>query len=302
MSKKHTNKTPIRYAGGKTRAIKHILPYFPKNIDKVISPFMGGGSIEVHLTNLNIQVKGYDIFKPLVTFWREMIYNNDELVKFMRTIEPTAENYKIVKDVLINWEYTQDMLKDWKTDFYKRDNSVKLTSTQIAGYYYFNHNTSYGPGYLGWPSSVYLNEIKWNKMIEDISKFDGTLIDVEEGTFDDIIPKHNDDFLYLDPPYFMGKDSDNKMHAAIYPMKNIPVHHDGFNHEKLRNLLYEHKGKFIMSYNNCETIREYYKDFRLEYPSWNYSMGNGETRIGENRKREGIVNHKDSHEILIIKE
>jgi DNA adenine methylase len=57
-----------------------------------------------------------------------------------------------------------------------------------------------------------------------------------------------------------------------------------------------------MSYNNCETIREYYKDFRLEYPSWNYSMGNGETRIGENRTREGIANHKESHEILIIKE
>jgi hypothetical protein len=31
-------------------------------------------------------------------------------------------------------------------------------------------------------------------------------------------------------------------------------------------------------------------------------MGNGETRIGENRTREGIVNHKESHEILIIKE
>ena len=106
----------------------------------------------------------------------------------------------------------------------------------------------------------------------------------------------------MDPPYFMGRDSDNKMHAAIYPMKNIPVHHDGFDHELLRDLLHNYKGKFVMSYNNCETIREYYKDFRLEYPSWNYSMGNGEKRIGENRKREGIENHKESHEILIIKE
>lgn len=29
MSKKNINKTPIRYVGGKTRAIKHIVPYFP---------------------------------------------------------------------------------------------------------------------------------------------------------------------------------------------------------------------------------------------------------------------------------
>jgi DNA adenine methylase len=296
------NKTPIRYAGGKTRAIKHIMPYFPTDLTNVISPFMGGGSLEVYLTNLNINVHGFDIFKPLVTFWDEMINDNENFVNFLRTIEPTADNYKVVKDKLVNWEYTQEMLKGWKTDFYIRENPITLTPVEIASYYYFNHNTSYGPGYLGWPSSVYLTQTKWNKMIDDISKFDGSKLQVSQSDFSDVISGHPNDFIYLDPPYFMGKDSDNKMHAAIYPMKNIPVHHEGFNHELLRDLLHSHPGKFIMSYNNCETIREYYKDFRLEYPTWNYSMGNGETRIGENRTREGIVNHKESHEILIIKE
>ena len=302
MSKKHINKTPIRYAGGKTRAIKHIVPYFPKDLKNVVSPFMGGGSLEVYLINLGINVQGYDIFKPLVTFWDVMINQNKEFVSFLKTIEPTDEKYKEVKELLMKWEYTQDMLKGWKTDFYVREDVVKLSPVEIASYYYFNHNTSYGPGYLGWPSSVYLTDKKWSKMIDDISNFNGTHLSVSEGSFDNVIPNHPNEFLYLDPPYFMGKDSDNKMHAAIYPMKNIPVHHEGFNHELLRDLLHSHKGKFIMSYNNCETIREYYKDFRLEYPSWNYSMGNGETRIGENRTREGITNHKESHEILIIKE
>ena len=302
MSKKLMNKTPIRYAGGKTRAIKHIMPYFPTDLTNVISPFMGGGSLEVYLTNLNINVHGFDIFKPLVTFWDEMINDNENFVNFLRTIEPTADNYKVVKDKLVNWEYTQEMLKGWKTDFYIRENPITLTPGEITSYYYFNHNTSYGPGYLGWPSSVYLTQTKWNKMIDDISKFDGSKLQVSQSDFSDVISGHPNDFIYLDPPYFMGKDSDNKMHAAIYPMKNIPVHHEGFNHELLRDLLHSHPGKFIMSYNNCETIREYYKDFRLEYPTWNYSMGNGETRIGENRTREGIVNHKESHEILIIKE
>jgi len=302
MSKKFTNKTPIRYAGGKTRAIKHIIPYFPKDLKNVISPFMGGGSLEVYLTNLDINVHGFDIFKPLVTFWDEMINDNKNFVNFLKTIDPTADNYKVIKDKLINWDYTQEMLKDWKTDFYVRENPITLTPVEIASYYYFNHNTSYGPGYLGWASSVYLTQPKWDKMIDDISKFDGSKLQVSQSDFSNVISTHPSDFIYLDPPYYMGKDSDNKMHAAIYPMKNIPVHHEGFNHELLRDLLHSHKGKFIMSYNNCETIREYYKDFRLEYPSWNYSMGNGEIRIGENRIREGIVNHKESHEILIIKE
>lgn len=295
-------KTPIRYAGGKTRAIKHIMPYFPKDLKNVVSPFIGGGSLEVHLTNLDINVLGYDIFRPLATFWKELRCNNENLVNKLRTIQPTEEKYKEIKETLITWDYTQDMLKDWKTSFYKRDNPIQLTDVDVAAYYYFNHNTSYGPGYLGWPSSVYLNEDKWNNMIDSISKFDAKRLEVYVSDFSSAIAGHPNDFLYLDPPYYMGKDSDNKMHAAIYPMKNIPVHHDGFDHEKLRDLLHNHKGRFVMSYNNCETIREYYKDFRLEYPSWNYSMGNGETRIGENRIREGITNSKDSHEILIIKE
>jgi DNA adenine methylase len=106
----------------------------------------------------------------------------------------------------------------------------------------------------------------------------------------------------LDPPYFLEKDSDNKMHKGMYPMKNIDVHHSGFDHELLRDLLLNHNGDFVLSYNNCETIREYYKDFEFYFPEWNYSMSNGEKRIGKNRielNNSEIV--KKSHEILIVK-
>ncbi len=80
------NKTPIRYAGGKSKAIKHILPYFPQNLEYVISPFIGGGSLEVHLANLGINVYGYDIFKPLVIFWQQILNNNQEFVEYLKTI------------------------------------------------------------------------------------------------------------------------------------------------------------------------------------------------------------------------
>ena len=88
------------------------------------------------------------------------------------------------------------------------------------------------------------------------------------------------------------------MFKGLYPNNNWPVHHNSFDHELLRDLLHNHKGSFILSYNNCETIRELYKDFELYYPEWNYSFGNGEIRIGKNK-----VNNdpKKSHEILIVK-
>ena len=293
-------KTPIRYAGGKTKAIKIISPYF-ENEKKIISPFIGGGSLEVNWASKGIEVIGYDLFDALVNFWQVLLNKRSELVDKLRTINPTPEVYKEVKEILMTWENTQEMLKEWGTDTYKRNEVISLDDVTAAAYYYFNHNTSYGPGYLGWGSSVYLNNKKWNGMITKISQFSLPMLKVKQDIFENVIPKHTEDSMYLDPPYYLEKDNDNKMFTGIYPMRNIPVHHDGFNHELLRDLLHNHKGKFVLSYNNCETIREYYKEFEQVFPKWNYSMGNGETRIGKNRHESGITNSKDSHEILIIK-
>jgi DNA adenine methylase len=105
-------------------------------------------------------------------------------------------------------------------------------------------------------------------------------------------------FYTLDPPYYLQKDKDNKMFKGIYPNANIDVHHSGFDHELLRDLLHSHKGKFVLSYNDCETIREYYKGFHFEFPEWHYSYALGETRIGKNKESN---EPKKSHEILIIK-
>jgi DNA adenine methylase len=293
-------KTPIRYAGGKTRAIKIISPYLD-NETKIVSPFMGGGSLEVNWAKKGIEVIGYDLFDALVNFWNVLLNNREELVEKLKTISPTPQEYNRIKEILMTWENTQEMLKGWKTDHYKRDEVITLDDVTAAAYYYFNHNTSYGPGYLGWGSSVYLKQDKWDTMIKNMDKFIVPTLSVKQGSFEEVLPNHTEDTLYLDPPYYLEKDKDNKMFTGIYPMRNIPIHHDGFDHEKLRDLLKEHKGKFVLSYNNCETIREYYKDFEQVFPTWNYSMGNGETRIGKNREEAGITNSKDSHEILIIK-
>jgi DNA adenine methylase len=106
-------------------------------------------------------------------------------------------------------------------------------------------------------------------------------------------------FFYCDPPYFLGEDS--KMFKGIYPQRNFPVHHKGFPHEKLRDCLLGHKGKFILSYNDCSIIRRWYKDFEIIDVAWQYTMGQGETRIGLNRINNKTNHIKQSHEILIVK-
>ena len=45
-------KSPLRYPGGKSRALKQILPLIPVNISEFREPFVGGGSVFFAIRNL----------------------------------------------------------------------------------------------------------------------------------------------------------------------------------------------------------------------------------------------------------
>ena len=107
------------------------------------------------------------------------------------------------------------------------------------------------------------------------------------------------------PPYFLKEDcSTSKMFNGVYPERNKPLYHNNFNHSLLRDCLKNHNGGFILSYNNCSKAINYYKKYRLLYPNWQYTMGQGETRISEVLENRNIYKEnshiKKSHEILAV--
>lgn len=281
--------SPLRYGGGKTLAVGKIIEHLPENIGKVVSPFFGGGSVEIAIAKeLETDVIGYDIFELLVNYWEVQIKRPFDLYDNLLTFENTKEEYENVKNILKGiWNKKDGLLKNDYTDL------------ELATYYFFNHNLSYGPGFLGWMSSIYVDKKKYHSMLDKVKKFDVKNLRVRYGVFEETIPKHNNEFMYLDPPYFL--EGDSKMFKGIYPMRNFPIHHNGFNHQLLVDLLKSHKGGFLLSYNDCSWVREAYKDFEIIEVSWQYTMGQGETRIGKNRIERNFDNGnvKSSHELLI---
>ena len=277
--------SPIRYAGGKSLAVGLILELIPEDVTKIVSPFMGGGSVEIACASgVGMEVQAYDIFEILVNYWQFQIKNPQKLYERLKEFRPTREEFYRVKEKLKgHWT---------KTEF--------LDKEELAAHYYFNHNTSYGPHFLGSPSSVYLDEETYKKRLEKVKAFDAKNLKVDLGRFEDTIPKHQNDFLYCDPPYYL--DGDSKTFVGLYPHRNFPIHHKDFDHKKLRDLLVEHKGGFILSYNDCTEIRELYKGYNMITPSWQYTFSQGDTRIGENRKKNNNGSHiKKSHELIIWK-
>ncbi|MCL2063819.1 MAG: DNA adenine methylase [Candidatus Cloacimonetes bacterium] len=281
--------SPLRYAGGKSLAVGEIVQYIPTDIKKVISPFIGGGSVEIAIAKeLKIDVIGYDIFELLVKYWQCQIKTPIELYKSLKALENTKEEYARIKEILKNiWNKKEGYLPN------------NLSDLELATYYYFNHNLSYGPGFLGWMSSIYTERQRYISMIEKVRDFYVPNLKVFHSSYEEVLHKHKNDFLYLDPPYFL--DGNSKMFKGIYPMRNFPVHHNGFKHDLLANLLKQHKGGFVLSYNDCSWVREAYGDCEIIDVSWQYTMGQGETRIGKNRLERDYDNKniKTSHELII---
>ena len=277
----------IRYAGGKSLAVGLIVERIPNNVERIISPFLGGGSVEIACAvELGLPVIASDIFDILITYWKVQLTNPEVLYNRLLKFAPTVAEFKNVKERL---------KKHWTGEL------PLETDIDIASYFYFNHNTSYGPHFLGWPSRVYLQPERYQSIIEKVRDFRAANLTVECESFEKVIPKYKDDFLYCDPPYYLGGDS--KTFIGMYPHRNFPIYHNGFKHDKLRDLLLEHKGGFILSYNDCSAIREWYKGFNMIAPSWQYTFSQGDTRIGENRRRDNNGSYiKHSHELLIWKE
>ena len=283
--------SPLRYPGGKSLAVGMITEYLPKDVKKVVSPFIGGGSVEVALAKeLGLEVVGYDIFDLLANFWQQVTVNGEEIYKKLSELKPTKEEFARVKGIL--------------SEHWTKENGYdgKLGPIDAAAYYYFNMQLSYGPAFLGWMSSIYESEKRYNSTLEKIKNFYVPNLKVYCKRFEESIPENQGEFLYLDPPYVIHECADSKTHKGMYPAGHIPIHHKGFDHAKLAELLHEHKGGFLLSYNDCSLVREAYKDFEIHEVKWQYTMGQGETRIGKVRSGRDYDkdNIKTSHEVLIV--
>ncbi len=281
------NGLPLRYAGGKSLAVGHIIENLPRNVNRIVSPFFGGGSVEIACANeLDIQVQGYDVFDILTNYWEVQLSEPDTLADRIADWKPDKSTYSLVK---------KSLRAHW-------DNSVPIKDKiGLAAHYWFNHNLSYGPGFLGWMSKIYEETARFERLLGKVRNFRCPNLRVSCGSFEESIPKNKTDFLYCDPPYYL--DGDSQMFRGIYPQRNFPVHHNGFKHKLLRDLLHGHQGGFILSYNDCEQIRSWYSDFRIIEVEWQYTLGQGETRIGKNRIENGVNQYvKKSHELLIIKD
>lgn len=239
-----SKKSILRYPGGKSRAVKHIAPYFDKH-DIIVSPFFGGGSIEIHLASLGKTVIGYDVFEPLTIFWKEILKDPNAVADIVQSYLPLS-----------------------KEDFYDlQKKQHENNDAETAAIFFVLNRCSFSGSTLSGGMSP--NHPRFNQnSIDRLRSFNSDTLTVDNISFEDVFVKHQNEMMYLDPPYLL-KSGNN-----LYGNKGST--HKNFNHIKLYELIKDRK-KWIMSYNDCKEIRELYEDFMIKTPEWSYGMSSNKS-------------------------
>lgn len=234
-------KSPLRYPGGKSRAVKKILPFIPSDTTHLCSPFLGGGSVELACSSLGITVYGYDSFEPLINFWHTLINDKQSMLDVIYRYYPLSKN----------------IFYELQKNYYSNHDNV----TMAGVFYILNRSSFSGTTLSGGMSPGHPRFTE--SSIKTIMDFSINLFNVSTLDFSESIPKHPDMFLYLDPPYANGQ--------ILYGIKGD--RHRDFDHEHLAFLL-RRRDRWLLSYNDCPSIRKLYNGFRFVTIKWTYGMGN----------------------------
>lgn len=249
-----STRSVLRYPGGKFRARKILDDLMPKNIHQVFSPFLGGGSFELYLTEKNISVNCIDKFFTLANFWEQLSLFPNELHS---KIQPYLGN---VDGQL--FKQLQQELRETEQSSIVED---KLDSA--AKFFVVNRCSFSGATLSGGFSKESSKTRLTQSIVERVKNWNNPLLKTEYGDCHDklkALPLETD-FLFLDPPYLLEADKN-----SLYGVSgNL---HKGFDHIKLYEQVKSTNLPFLLTYNNDESVREIWKGFEIREAEWAYGM------------------------------
>lgn len=251
---KNYHKSPLRYPGGKSRAIKFLQDFFPKDFKEFREPFFGGGSVGLYLaqTHTNAIFFANDLNYDLYCFWQVLKVDSMRLIE---KIEAIKEAYKDGR------ELHAEILSRRKQD---------LSPLQRAVDFFILNRISFS-GLLdcgGYSQKAYESRFTQSS-IERLRAMPKILqnFHFSSDDYEVLLQKEGQGvFIFLDPPYFSA------IKSKLYGKKGDL--HTSFDHKRLCENLKNTTHKFLLTYDDSKFIRELYRDFYVKEFSVQYGMNN----------------------------
>lgn len=231
-------KPPICRMGGKSKLRKTIIEMIPEHTCYV-ELFFGAGWVYFGKEPSKVEVIN-DIDKELINLFKMIKYHAPEVERLLKYEFSGRDIFEEYKNTSVQF----------LTEIYRAVRFLYLITQSFSG-----QGRIYGYGTTKKPSP----QIFYNNVLEKLKeRLRNTY--VENLDFTKIIDKYDREhsFFFCDPPYYKTAGYGN-----VFGKEEHLILRD-----KLANL----KGKFLLTINDDEEVREWYKDFNIKEVQVNYSV------------------------------
>ena len=250
-------KSPLRYPGGKQRAISKIANYLPLSFREFREPFIGGGSVFFHILQTDPSLNYWinDLNEELYHFWLQSKINLTELVDLVWDIKKNKTDGRSLFKHLAKADTTKMTSLDRAVRFFVL-NRISFSGTIESG---------------GYSEASFIGRFT-NSSIDRLAALDQCLVNAQITNLDygHLLEKPGKDvFIFLDPPYLSNRDS------KLYGKKgNL---HTFFDHKRFAQLMKDCPHKWLITYDDCEEVRNNFSfasiyEWKLQYGMNNYKQ------------------------------
>jgi len=250
-------KTPLRYPGGKSRAVKKMAEFFPLFSDykEFREPFVGGGSVALYISQMypHLDIWVNDLYEPLYNFWRELQHNGNEIKNILiqlkqRHIDPSsAKSLFLDAKEYLSKPIGETTAKDRAVSFYIINKCSFSGLTESSSFSRQASESNFSM--RGIDKLPYYSDLIRNWKITNLS-------------YDKLMTDDKSVFMYLDPPY--------EIKSNLYGKRGNM--HKGFDHDEFFYTCDRYVCDQMVSYNSSNLIKSRFIDWKPYEYDHTYTM------------------------------
>jgi DNA adenine methylase len=256
-----TLKSPLRYPGGKSRAIQRMKFLLPEEFHEYREPFVGGGSFFIYLKQKRPELKIWinDLNPELYYFWMYTQIDSEKLAHELRLVKKERQNGQELFDELLEIDNSSLTEFERAVRFFVLNRITFSGVVESGGYSRLAFETRFtdssidrlakiGPLLEG----VTITQLEYHQLLRDGDKFV---------------------FTFLDPPYFKATKS------KLYGKNGIL--HTSFKHDEFAKEMKSCNHSWLITYDDSPEIRKNFPfanihEWELQYGMNNYKQGRAE--------------------------
>lgn len=248
-------KSPLRYPGGKSRAIPQILPLLPANMREYREPLVGGGSVFLAIKSLfKDYVERYwinDLNYDLYCFWKYVQEDVDRLVEEIWRFKLEYPDGRVLYS------------------FLKDESNLRSDFERAVRFFLMNRITFSGVMDAGGYSQQAFEKRFTASSIHRLKRLKNVLrgTQITHGDYEQVLLQDGQSvFIFLDPPYLQATDS------RLYGIRGVL--HTEFDHERFAAVVRKCPHRWLITYDNSPEIRRLFSFATIIEWELQYGMNN----------------------------